>query len=68
MPSDLTVLKEQLEQQMDILGRGINQAVPISPAPAVTPPSGPGPTPGTVVGGYRFIGGNPNDRASGEAI
>ncbi len=65
VPSDLTVLKTQLEQQIDILGRGTGQAVPISPAPAAIQP---GPTPGTVINGFRFLGGNPNDRASWEAI
>jgi hypothetical protein len=38
------------------------------PMANIPPPPGGGPAPGTVVGGYRFRGGNPNDRTNWEPI
>lgn len=40
---------------------------PAAPMPSAAPPSG-GPQPGAVISGYRFKGGNPNDRNSWEPV
>jgi len=49
------------------IGAPMGQSQPLQPVPGSSPAAG-GPAPGTVLNGYRFRGGNPNDRTNWEPV